>query len=168
MHSQADPWWPSSWTEILAVCVWEVCLPRWGLMGTEWWHTPAGCSTRMSVATVSTAGSSLEGCCQSGTANTCLACPSLTTLLFSGIGNGIRWPSGWRSSRLSPSEWSTGSRHTNADTLSHCPWAADGCCCCDQRETRGRGIYEEEEDCAAVRQVEVLLCRDLQTVDVAE
>ena len=61
-----------------------------------------------------------------------------------------------------------GARHANADALSRRPCAAAGCQYCEKRETRERELQEEEGDCAAVCQVEELVCRELQTVDAAE
>jgi len=46
--------------------------------------------------------------------------------------------------------------------------AADGCNYCEKRDTRERELRAEEEDCAEERQVKELVCRGLQTVDVAE
>ena len=61
-------------------------------------------------------------------------------------------------------------RHSNADALSCRPCATNGCCYCEWRETHEQELREEEEeeDCAAVGQVEVFLCQKLQAVDVAE
>lgn len=63
-----------------------------------------------------------------------------------------------------------GAGHTNADALSRRPCAADGCSYCERRETRERELRAEEEDkcCAEGRHVKELICRGLQTVDVAE
>jgi len=65
-------------------------------------------------------------------------------------------------------EHRAGTRHTNADALSRRPCAAGECRYCERRETREKELREEEGDCAAVRRLEEFVCRELQTVDLAE
>ena len=65
-------------------------------------------------------------------------------------------------------EHRAGARHANADALSRRPCATAGCRYCERRETRERELQEEEEDGVAVRRGVEFICRELQTVDVAE
>ena len=61
-----------------------------------------------------------------------------------------------------------GAQHSNADALSRRPCAMDGCSYCERRDSREHELCEEQQQQQVVRQAEVVVCRELQTVSAGE